>query len=589
MSVSPGASVTIADVIEAARRSRGLLAPETAGYLVLGAADQLIGAPRVPDERRSRVLVDGGRVVVAASATVAPAEAELALRRLLRELLQVAHGSAPALGAVAEAGPKGSIEPFIAELESALIPVNRSAASRALARLARESLRARVLGPRPEQTAAPAGAHDEGVLPDSRALDIPDRAKRARPLVQSDPFVEEPVTTPRLAQKLSGPASSEIDELLLRAVASTPPPPPREPVRMKSSSAPLPGMSSRPPSARGVDELLETFAVGEARPEDWVAWDARPPMGAKQGAGLGADAGGAAARAAKDLAASSMRDAADAKLAREPVPAPSPADRSRPSLPVPGRSMPSLLEERAPSRRSSRVGRILAVLALLAALAGAALLLRRKPGSLSGRTPDAVEAERRAAAAVAASAAARASAGPCRASVLVTDVPQGAEVLVRSGIAPIDVERIPSGARLEFVATSDGYSPRRAVIPQGAAWDQINGKPRFELGIQLERSRAKAGVLDPWPAGEPGSTVGGNGPPGTVHVVTTPRGAEVWMVAGAGPDTTIEALPCAVGLELLVAGSAQGQPFRRRLRVDASALTPEASANTIAGRISASP
>jgi hypothetical protein len=173
--------------------------------------------------------------------------------------------------------------------------------------------------------------------------------------------------------------------------------------------------------------------------------------------------------------------------------------------------------------------------------------------------------------------------------VVVSDVPAGAEVLVRSGVAPIDVERVPSGARLEFVATSDGYAPRRAVVPQGATWESIGGKPRFELAIQLEKSRAKGGALDAWPATEAGTTVGGNGQPGSVHVVTTPRGGEVWMVAGAGPETTLGALPCGTGLELLVAGSAQGQPFRRRLRVDGSQLTAEGSASTVTARVSAAP
>jgi len=59
------------------------------------------------------------------------------------------------------------------------------------------------------------------------------------------------------------------------------------------------------------------------------------------------------------------------------------------------------------------------------------------------------------------------------------------------------------------------------------------------------------------------------------------------MVAGSGPESKLEALPCGVGLELLVAGVADGQSFRRRLRVDASRLTPEPPANTVTGRVSA--
>jgi hypothetical protein len=239
------------------------------------------------------------------------------------------------------------------------------------------------------------------------------------------------------------------------------------------------------------------------------------------------------------------------------------------------------------ARRSTR-RKVVLMLALLALLTlGTVTLLRLEPGFLSGRTADVVESEKRAAAAAAASLAARAASSSCRATLLVTDVPGGSEVLIRSGVAPVDVERVPSGARLEFVALVDGYAPRRGIVPQGAEWDAVGGKPRFELPIQLEKSRAKSGALDAWPPAEPGTVVGGQGAPGTVHVVTSPRGAEVWMVAGGAPEAKLEALACGTGLELLVAGSAQGQPFRRRLRVDPSILTPEASATAVTGRISA--
>jgi hypothetical protein len=220
---------------------------------------------------------------------------------------------------------------------------------------------------------------------------------------------------------------------------------------------------------------------------------------------------------------------------------------------------------------------------VVAALGGVALL-RFEPGFLSGRTPRIVEEERRTAAQATSALVARPP-PVCRATLVVTDVPQGAEILVRSGLAPVDVERVPSGARLEFVALAEGYAPRRAVVPHGAAWDAPNGRPRFELPIQLEKSRAKNGALDPWPAAEPGTVVGGQGAPGTVHVVTSPRGAEVWMVAGAGPEAKLESLPCGTGLELMVAGTQQA--LRRRLRVEAARLTPEPSASAVTTRVSA--
>ena len=58
------AGVTVNEVIEAVRLRRALMAPETAGYLVLAAADQLALAPARVDGNRCWLLVEGGAVQV---------------------------------------------------------------------------------------------------------------------------------------------------------------------------------------------------------------------------------------------------------------------------------------------------------------------------------------------------------------------------------------------------------------------------------------------------------------------------------------------------------------------------------------------
>ena len=144
-------------------------------------------------------------------------------------------------------------------------------------------------------------------------------------------------------------------------------------------------------------------------------------------------------------------------------------------------------------------------------------------------------------------------------------MPVRAEVLLRQGQAPVDVEKMPVGARLEFVATAEGFAPKRVVVPAGATWDTgPDNKPRFEAAVQLDKSTAKAGANDPWPPVEQGTEVGGQGPPGTIHVVATPRGAEVWMLAGMGPETHVEQLRCDQDVDVLVAGPGA---YRKRLRV----------------------
>jgi hypothetical protein len=160
----------------------------------------------------------------------------------------------------------------------------------------------------------------------------------------------------------------------------------------------------------------------------------------------------------------------------------------------------------------------------------------------------------------------------CNATLVITNVPPHAEVLLREGQAPVDVEKMPVGARLEFVATAEGYAPKRVVVPAGAGWDSgPDGKPRFEAAVQLDKSTVKS-VVDTWPLGEPGAEVGGQGPPGTVHVVATPRGAEIWMLAGIGPEARVEQLRCEHDLDVLVAGPTT---FRKRIHVTESEFVVE--------------
>jgi hypothetical protein len=327
--------------------------------------------------------------------------------------------------------------------------------------------------------------------------------------------------------------------------------------------------------ARGVDELIQDFMMTSSRKEERVADDLRRMSGIEG--------------------------------ERKPFPPPDPATVPTPAIETPFQSslgtaelytstppLPQSAQSVAPiadddpfARRSTR-RTVYVLLALVSFVTlGTVAALRLEPGFFSGRRPDVVEQERRTAAPAAAPIAARSTAGPCRATLVVADVPQGAEVLVRSGLAPLDVDRVPYGARLEFVALYDGYAPKRAVVPRGVAWDESSSKPRFELSIQLEKSKPKAGALDAWPVAEPGSVVGGQGRPATVHIVTIPRGAEVWMVAGGAPEARLESLECGAGLELMVAGASRGQPFRRRLRVDAAQLTPDPSTSTVTSRVSA--
>ncbi|MEA2750360.1 MAG: hypothetical protein QOI41_4503, partial [Myxococcales bacterium] len=170
----------------------------------------------------------------------------------------------------------------------------------------------------------------------------------------------------------------------------------------------------------------------------------------------------------------------------------------------------------------------------------------------------------------------------CKVALVVSDVPANAEILLRMGQAPLDVERMPVGTRLEFVATAEGYAPRRAVIKAESTWDKApDGKPRIDVPIQLDPTKAKPGAVDAWPVAEPGSQVGGSGSPGTVHVVSNVRGAEVWLLAGLGPEARIEQLRCDGDIDVLLAGPPQ---LRKRLHVgekEIQAASPDPQGNRV--------
>src|SRR4051794_29258673 len=117
------AGATISEIIEAVRQRQALLAPETAGYLALAVADQLAAAPVFVDESRCGVLVDGGSVVIKRPApATGDSDAETAVRLILKGLLAVASGQAPALRQIAASSAVRGLAGLTEDIESALIP-----------------------------------------------------------------------------------------------------------------------------------------------------------------------------------------------------------------------------------------------------------------------------------------------------------------------------------------------------------------------------------------------------------------------------------------------------------------------------------
>ncbi len=687
-------SVTLEDVFAVVNAKRVPLAPELAGYLTLEIAE---GAQTHAGdvEPRSVYIGEEGTVALVRSRDGA-GDTEASVRAILQRLLESSGSATPALGAASRRKSGGGLPALIEELEAALIPVNRAAGRRALARLAREVKRVTAgvgrNAPPPERPAAapPRPTSPQGAT--RLAPPAPRPPPAAVPVAAAVAVVDEP-------EPSSGDAFPDLAEALPRGPSAAPPepppaetPPPAVPIEVDAAVR----HPTQPSGADAVDQLLASFEVSGATTDRAVSRELKamvgleptppPPSRQQMGPVISAMPGpddvevllamtdqsipianvrrpqtpvGLApppatmvqppvapglAPTIKPLVEPPPMRAATPPAGRQmtppqmqpppqmqqiqpqmqpppqmqqmqpppqmqqmqpppqmqqmqpppqmpPRPSMRPAPPARSSVPD-GSGLPPMSSSGRPAtqgmaprqgsrhaktmvlprelgrKRARRINTVLALLTLIVLAGGAVALWMLKPGFFTGRTPDKLEQEKKAAALASQQALAQQQVVKCRGALTIADVPVAAEVLLRLGQAPVDIDRMPVGARLEFVATAEGFAPKRSIVPAGAAWDPgADGKPRFELAVQLEPSRARPGAIDPWPAGQPGTVVGGKGAPGTVHVVSTPRAAEMWLLVGAGPEATIDPIKCDQDTEILVAGPTT---FRKRLKVTAA-------------------
>ncbi|WP_437912077.1 hypothetical protein WME73_32620 [Sorangium sp. So ce302] len=237
------ACVTLEEVVAAAHARSASLVPETSGYLALAVSDATSRLPLRLDDRAVLLTTEGTVTVRTRGDAVAPAEAARLLRDLLARLLAVSAGSMPNLTATARPRPAHEQDPeaVARELEAALIPVNRNAARRALARLARETLRAKEAGrlrrPRPEVQAKPAAPEaDEMSPPQAEQARRDATAAAARgdaPAAARGDAPAAPLPNPIVELTLSpGPVAPAVVELTLSpglvacAIAGVAPPAP---------------------------------------------------------------------------------------------------------------------------------------------------------------------------------------------------------------------------------------------------------------------------------------------------------------------------------------------------------------------------
>ncbi len=137
-----------------------------------------------------------------------------------------------------------------------------------------------------------------------------------------------------------------------------------------------------------------------------------------------------------------------------------------------------------------------------------------------------------------------------RGDIIVDVAPEGAQVLLFVGKAPVTAENVSIGLAQEFLATAKGYSAARAAVPADATWLKGEGENEYyELAIQLAEGGA-AGMAES--ALTPKAVGKNSGRVGAVRVVTTPPGALVYQLVGRSPVATLSQSSAARTYEFLV-------------------------------------
>ena len=270
-------SVTLDEVFQVVHAKRVPVAAELAGYLALeiaeGASAGHVATFEI-DPRAVYIGDEGSVALVRPRQDTASGDTEASVRSLLARLLDASGSKTPALGQVASRPSGAGLAVLVEELENALIPVNRAAGRRALARLAREVKRV-----------------TQGV---GRNAAVSVSAPRMR---ESEPMPAAPggpAATARGACARAAAPRDDIGDLLQQSApppfaSAAPPAPVGSPASMRVAPPPRlqPPAPVRPPpqalppepTRAGVDELLADFAVSGPHEDEAMARELKALVG----------------------------------------------------------------------------------------------------------------------------------------------------------------------------------------------------------------------------------------------------------------------------------------------------------------------
>ncbi|NNE19385.1 MAG: hypothetical protein HKN10_12995 [Myxococcales bacterium] len=133
----------------------------------------------------------------------------------------------------------------------------------------------------------------------------------------------------------------------------------------------------------------------------------------------------------------------------------------------------------------------------------------------------------------------------------VTVKPSDAQVFVFVGRGPAIADGLAVDADHEFIVFDRGLRPSRAIVARGASWTNTGDGLIYELAIQADAAVDPSDELDFGVAKTKPSIVD-TGARARVRVVTNPPGAKVYRYLGAGPNVRVRAASIQEGQEILV-------------------------------------
>ncbi|KPK16219.1 MAG: hypothetical protein AMJ62_06405 [Myxococcales bacterium SG8_38] len=507
--------VGVGELVEELEQRGARLPFEIGAFLALEACEGLLRQSVKLDPDDVRVTPEGSVLVAATAARAEPEEAARSLMSILGRLLVAAGpGVPPDLLQLVKESSTGQRSWALRDLhdviEASLIPINRAASRRVLARLVRDSDRpaaakAPELDPheldaeldellRDPAARTPGPEQASLALEDARGSDAKD-AEDVRAVQHLKYADDEPITErirfpkpPDARIKPEAPPASAASAAAL-AVSEDEPEAPPEPVTKTIRKWNTPAESEP-----------ETAAVAVAVSIPVTEPELQTPTESVFGTGS---------------VTASVRDSA---VSRAPST----------HTPEPSHDRPSVTPARRPRPRSGWGIWLFAAAVGLAVYAGIAAgtfdAWFRAPAPVAEAAPSGV--------------------------IDVRVFPADAQIFVFVGRGPTVSQGMSVAGPHEFVVFDKGLRPTRASIPKDAKWAPTPNGPLYELAIQAQPATVPSYALD---LGTPETQApGGGGAEGTIRVITNPPGSKVYRFVGRGPTARVEVPSIHEGQEVLV-------------------------------------